>query len=132
MKFKRWIEQSEAEYKKYLKTRKIEHLAEAGEKLWNAYRYLIAYLSGKKGFANSRELNKETKRILHILHKEGLEEERYRLGRLSDQAFTLHILFYNFNLDTLSQNPYREALSNIKYLSKRAGELRKTVKGELR
>ena len=101
-----FIKKSENEFKKYQKTKDLDYLAQAGEKLWNIYNMLIEELIKKK-----IRSHQQMKGILFKL------DDRY-LWDTHDKAFNLHKFFYGGYTDNPKDEAdlYQDVLVRIKVI----------------
>jgi len=101
----KFIELSEKEYEKYKKTGEAEYLAQAGEKLWNAFKIWLKERT-KKDIKKHAEVED---RIKDIYKKEGYDE---KLWEIYYRLYKLHLFFYTGEISSLDEAEahYKNAL----------------------
>ena len=112
--FKTYIQKAKEEFKKYISTKQDVYLAQAGEKLWNAYNILVE-IKLKKKIRSFRDMRNG---VSQLYAKTGL---KLWIDTFED-AYTLHRFFYRGWTDDedeivkLFENTYNEimVLKNLK------------------
>ncbi len=94
---KNFYKLSQIEYNKYKNSKDkdlegSDHLAEAGEKLWNVYNMLCEYITKQK-IRNEKQLRNE-------LTKYSNKTGDYKLASMYRNAYELHIYFYRGHANT--------------------------------
>lgn len=84
--YRKWISQSIVEYNKYKKTNELENLAQAGEKVWNAFNIIIQNKVKRKIRSYG-----EMKIVVGKLFQETGSE---LLLTVKKDAYDLHVFFY--------------------------------------
>jgi hypothetical protein len=104
---------SSKEFEEYTKTNDINHLAQAGEKLWNVFSMLVEKIIGKK---ISRF--KELKEAVFSIYRERLD--RIVLTAF-ENAYDLHKFFYRGWTEdiTIEEEQYKFVYDLIELLRKR-------------
>lgn len=93
--YKKWLKSSEIEFKKYVSTKDEERLAQAGEKIWNAFNHLIQHIVRKrlKSFSSIRNASRD----LEIQKNDSVFTETF------DGAYDLHRFFYGNLVEDVSE-----------------------------
>jgi hypothetical protein len=109
----KFLHLSRKEFEEYTKTNDINHLAQAGEKLWNAFSMLVEKIIGKK---ISRF--KELKEAVFDIYKERLDKT---ILITFENAYDLHRFFYKGWTEdiTIEEEQYKLVYDLIELLRKR-------------
>jgi len=89
--FRTFMSASEREFRCYQTTKQDEPLAQAGEKLWNAFNILVEIITKKK--IHSFQQIKNASQNLYIQHNDAKFQEAFA------GAYDLHKFFYGWTAD---------------------------------
>ena len=107
---KSFLNKSEVEYRKYLKTKDLDVLAQAGEKLWNVCSLVIQKISRKR--LRSYVETKKAANDLTFKHDDFLIAETFL------DCYKLHRFFYKGWVDDTNEikNLYLRSLRGVKVI----------------
>lgn len=110
--YRAFLNKSKTEFDTYTRTGDVKKLAQAGEKLWNAFNLFVQKKSGKK----IRSYSQLKKEVSEIYTQSGSE----LLLRTFKKCYDLHIFFYRGYTEDVKdiENDYLEAYESILILEK--------------
>jgi len=110
--YRRFLGAADKEYGKYEKTKNEDFLAEAGEKLWNAFQMLMETLSGKK----IRSYGDLKKVLVDYTNDDVVIETQQKVYRL-------HVFFYRGWTEDITEisDAFLMASANMVIIEKKYG-----------
>jgi len=129
MRVETYIKEAEKEYKRYRQTKNGVYLAQAGEKLYGAFKVLMKEVLGLKGKIEYEKFRKELYRfIYHLKQKDRHLRDLVVIAQTSTRY--LHIYFNEGYFDTIDEyeDALQTAIETLKELLAYRDELKRLAK----